>query len=300
MSEKAQGILYLCATPIGNLEDVTLRVLRVLKEADLIAAEDTRRTRKLLTFYDIHTRITSYHVHNEKKKGRYLLDLLLAGKQLALVTDAGMPGISDPGEKLVLLAIEHGAAVVPVPGPNAALAALVVSGVDATRFCFEGFLPAASRSRRERLTALEGEERTLLFYEAPHRLQRTLSDLLNCLGDRQVAVARELTKRHEDVWRGHLSKALEHFKRQAPLGEFTLVVEGAKEAVLMPDKERFTGGKGQRADWCSLARQVSSLESGGFTRQKAIKEVARRSNLPKREVYAAVVRSKGKITTEDA
>jgi 16S rRNA (cytidine1402-2'-O)-methyltransferase len=299
MSDQAQGILYLCATPIGNLEDVTLRVIRVLKEADLIAAEDTRRTRKLLTFYDIHTRITSYHEHNEQKKGKYLLDLLLAGKQVALVTDAGMPGISDPGEKLVLLAIEHGVTVVPVPGPNAALAALVVSGLNATRFCFEGFLPAASRSRRERATALKSEERTLLFYEAPHRLQRTLSDLLDCLGDRQVAVARELTKLHEDVWRGRLSKALEYFKEQAPLGEFTLVVEGAKEAGLVSDGERFAGGKGQSADRCSLAGQVSSLEDGGFTRQTAIREVARCNNLPRREVYAAVVWSKGKRTTED-
>lgn len=287
-----RGVLYVCATPIGNLEDITLRALRVLKEADLIAAEDTRRTHKLLSFYDIHTPLTSYHAQSGQKKGRHILELLGEGKQVALVTDAGMPGISDPGEELVLLAIEQGIAIVPVPGPNAALTALVVSGLHTSHFCFEGFLPANSGSRKEKIISLKNEKRTLLFYEAPHRLLKTLENLLDCLGDRKIAVARELTKYHEQIWRGHLSEALEFFKAQSLPGEFTLVLEGAPVNESLPEKNDTT--RGQKTDRESLAELVNSLKKKGVEQKTAIKEVARQYNLSKREVYAAVVSSKKK------
>lgn len=264
MNGELQGILYLCATPIGNLEDVTFRALRMLKEVDLIAAEDTRRTRKLLSHYAIHTPLTSYHEYSRRSRDKQIIGLLREGKQVALVSDAGLPGISDPGEKIVKLAIENGIKVVPVPGPNAALAALVVSGLPASRFCFEGFLPAVSKARTKRLNALKNEKRTLIFYEAPHRLKKTIADLLAVLGDRQVSVARELTKVYEEIWRGKLSAALVYFKN--PRGEFTLVVEGIK------DKE----GTGEEPiSWPAVIKKVAAVEAGEAERCQAIKETTR-------------------------
>lgn len=280
-----KGTLYLCATPIGNLEDITQRVLRVLGEADLVAAEDTRHTRKLFSHFDIHTPLTSYHEHNKKSKGEYLLEQLLAGKSIALVTDAGLPGISDPGEEMVTLAIASGIRVVPLPGPNAALTALVASGLPAGRFCFEGFLPARGRVRKERLKELVLEKRTIIFYESPHRLKATLSDLLDNLGCRRVAVGRELTKKFEEFWRGNLVEAVEWCGRNEPRGEFVLVVAGAGEGEAVFDCPVSQGKP--------VAEQVLELENKGMVRKEAIKEVARLRGMHRREVYAEVARFRG-------
>ncbi|HAU32242.1 MAG: Ribosomal RNA small subunit methyltransferase I [Desulfotomaculum sp. 46_296] len=282
ISNGASGTLYLCATPIGNLEDISLRALRLLKEADLIAAEDTRHTRKLLAHYGIHTPVTSFHSHSGPKKCEYLLGLLLSGKHLTLVSDAGMPGISDPGEVLVDAAIKSGVSIVPVPGPNAALAALVVSGLNTSRFCFEGFLPANKRTRKKRIASLTKEERTTILYEAPHRLLKTLDELLDQLGDRRLSVARELTKHYEEIWRGSLSSALEYFRRNSPLGEFTIVLEGNKNEVREEVK----------TDLSAIASQVSGLQAEGMPRLAAIKEVAKKNKLTRNEVYAALLRIK--------
>lgn len=277
-------MLYICPTPIGNLEDITLRVIRILKEVDLIAAEDTRHTRKLLSHYDIHTPLTSYHEHNRRQKGEYLLNELMSGKKIALVSDAGMPGISDPGEDLVGLALAQGVAVVPLPGPNAGLTALVASGLPAGRFCFEGFLSNAKKERRLKLEELKREKRTVILYEAPHRLLATLRELQEALGDRPVVLARELTKRYEEFWRGTLKGAVMYFASNQPRGEFCLVLGGLPEDAKIPFEED--------AEWQSLSvvEHVSQLEAAGKERKQAIKEVARLRVLPRREVYNAVVR----------
>jgi len=287
MNGRQRGTLYLCATPIGNLEDVTLRVLRVLREVDFIAAEDTRRTRKLLAHYGIHTRLISYHEHNRRTKGARLLNLMQEGKQVALVTDAGLPGISDPGEEMVALALANGIEVVPVPGPNAALTALVASGLPTARFSFEGFLPVQAGARMDRLQSLKEETRTLIFYEAPHRLQKTLQDLLAVLGDRKIAVARELTKAHEEIWRGKLSAALAYF--QNPRGEFTLVVKGAEKAETVGQEPPSRP---------VIAEKVATLEAGGRDRRQAMKEAARLLKVSRREVYSALLQAKEKQTSE--
>ncbi|MDQ0285221.1 16S rRNA (cytidine1402-2'-O)-methyltransferase [Desulfofundulus luciae] len=281
-----QGILFLCATPIGNLEDITLRVLRILREVDLIAAEDTRHTRKLLAHYDIHTPMVSYREHNRRQMGRHLLNLLAAGLKVALVSDAGMPGISDPGEELVSLAIGRGIPVVPLPGPNAALAALVASGLPTSSFCFEGFLPAAAGARRRKLQELKGERRTIIFYEAPHRLLECLSDMADIFGERQVAVARELTKKYEEIWRGTLPRAVEHFRLQSPRGEFTLVVAGAREGEVADTRDESWLG-------LSLQEHVALLQARGMGKKEAIREVARQRGMPRRDVYNQVVRDSG-------
>jgi len=280
--EDQKGVLYLCATPIGNLEDITLRALRVLREADLIAAEDTRRTRKLLSHYQIHTPLTSYHQHNRKKKGEYLLELLSSGKSVALVSDAGMPGVSDPGAELVAGALEKGCKVIPVPGPSAGITALVVSGLPTEQFVFTGFLPAAKKARREKLEELRRQRGTLIFYEAPHRIRETLAELIDTLGSRPAAAARELTKRHEEVVRGSLTDIAEHFKANEPRGEFTLVVAGAAGEDLSPECKDLCLSLG-------AADHVFALEAEGVGRKEAIREVARLRGLPKREVYRAVI-----------
>ncbi|MCG9968771.1 16S rRNA (cytidine(1402)-2'-O)-methyltransferase [Pelotomaculum terephthalicicum JT] len=281
-----KGTLYLCATPIGNLEDITLRALRVLREVDLIAAEDTRHTRKLLSRYDIHTPLTSYHEHNRQKKGGYLLDLLASGKQIALVTDAGMPGVSDPGTELVVSALKNNLKVVPVPGPSAGITALVVSGLPAGAFAFEGFLPAARKARRDKLAALSREPRTLIFYEAPHRLTATLADLQEVFGNRLMAAARELTKQHEEVVRGTVAEVLEHFRGKEPRGEFCLVLAGAAGELLETAEKTEVS--------LEPAEHVARLEAEGAGRKEAIRAVARAHGLPRREVYRAVVLKKQK------
>lgn len=286
LNTEEKGTLYLCATPIGNLEDITLRVLRVLREADLIAAEDTRHTRKLLSHYDLHTPLTSYHRYNYKKKGGYLLDALSSGKNIALVSDAGMPGVSDPGAELVAAALEKGLKVMPVPGPSASIAALVVSGLSADAFVFTGFLPVAKKLRQERLNELRAQRDTLIFYEAPHRLGKTLSCLVETLGNRPAAAARELTKKHEEVVRGSLTELAEHFKENEPRGEFTLVVAGAASVDAPQKKEPPWQGLG-------LVFHVAELEAEGIPKKEAIREVARLRGLSRREVYRAVVENKG-------
>lgn len=277
MADIKKGTLYLCATPIGNLEDITIRALTVLKECDLIAAEDTRHTRKLLARYNIHTSLTSYHAHNEKKKSEKLIEKLLQGQNVAVVSDAGMPGISDPGAEIVQLALEQNIAVVPIPGASAGIAALVVSGLPSARFVFEGFLPANKKGRRRHLENLANENRTMVFYEGPHRLINTLEDMYKILSDRRLAVARELTKKHEEIFRGTLSAAINYFKQNTPRGEFTLVIAGAEEAV-----------KENKWQDLPIVDHVSQMIFSGMNKKEAIKEVAKLRGLPKREVYAAV------------
>ncbi|KJR99996.1 MAG: hypothetical protein VR68_07500 [Peptococcaceae bacterium BRH_c4a] len=281
------GILYLCATPIGNLEDITLRAIRTLKEADLVAAEDTRHTRKLFSHFDIHTPLTSYHQHNRRSKGQYLVEQLLAGKNIALVTDAGLPGVSDPGEELATLAVSRGIRVVPIPGASASLAALVVSGLPTERFCFEGFLPARGKDRKARLEDLKREDRTIIFYESPHRLVGTLSDLSRAFGNRRVCVARELTKHFEEIWRSSLEESIVKFKNQPPRGEVTLVLEGSgvSESDLAKAEKKLLSPE-------ELAVLVIDLEERGTPRKDAVKEISRRVGIPKREVYSALLDKK--------
>lgn len=228
MERISTGILYLCATPIGNLEDITLRALRILKEVDLIAAEDTRVTRKILTHYQIKTTITSYHQHNRVKKGKYLIDLLQKGTNIALVSDAGMPGVSDPGYDLVCLAIENKIPIVPIPGPTAILTALVISGFPTKHFIYEGFLPGSRKNRVKLLKKLKEEERVMIFFESPHRILKSLNDILEILGDRQIAIMRELTKKFEEVIRGSVSEIIAKFNLTSPKGELTIVLPGIR------------------------------------------------------------------------
>ena len=223
------GILYIVATPIGNLEDITLRAVRILKEVDAIAAEDTRHTQKLLTKFDIHTPLTSYHDHNKEEKAPVLVARLLEGKNVALVSDAGTPGISDPGYFLINLAIDQKIAVVPIPGATAAIAALSVSGLPTDRFVFEGFLPSKHTARLKRLEELTKEERTLIFYEAPHRILQTLDDMQTVLGDRKTVLTRELTKIHEQVIRGSLTEVKKRLEAGSMKGEFTIIIQAHQE-----------------------------------------------------------------------
>jgi 16S rRNA (cytidine1402-2'-O)-methyltransferase len=270
------GTLYIVATPIGNLEDITLRALRILKEVDLVAAEDTRHSRRLLTHFGIGTRLTSYFEHNEAGKGERLIEELRAGKSVALISDAGTPAISDPGYFLVRRCRDEGIAVVTVPGPSAVIAALSISGLPTDRFTFEGFLPAKSAARRGALRALAQEKRTAVFYEAPHRLAASLRDLAAELGEgREVAVARELTKMHEELFRGSAADALERFGVQKVRGEIVLLVAPASEE--------------KRGEMLGTA---SSIEDGlrkvlaeGLPLRQAAKTVAKEFGLPKDEVY---------------
>ncbi|MEW8977873.1 MAG: 16S rRNA (cytidine(1402)-2'-O)-methyltransferase [Symbiobacterium sp.] len=279
------GTLYIVGTPIGNLEDITQRALRTLREVAVIACEDTRETRKLLNHFQIDTPVTSYHEHNKRTAGPRLIERLLGGDDVALVTDAGMPAISDPGEDLVRSAIEAGIPVVPVPGPTAFVTALVASGLPTRRFVFEGFLPHKGRERREALERLKAEERTVILYEAPHRLRETLQDLRAALGDRRAVACRELTKLYEEYVRGMLSELIMHFEAHEPRGEFVLILDGAS-----PEAPEAEAGP---ADARSLARAVAELEAQGMDRKAAMKEVAQRLGLRKRAVYQALLEAKG-------
>lgn len=285
------GTLYLVATPIGNLEDITLRALRVLREVSLIAAEDTRTTRKLLAHYDIRNRLLSYNEHNMRQRTPHIIEALRRG-DVALVSEAGAPGISDPGYELVLRAVEEGFPVVPVPGPSALTAALTVSGLPARQFLFLGFPPRRSAVRRRLFQSLSAEERTLVLFESPHRLQGTLADLRAALGDRRVAVCRELTKRFEEVFRGRVSEAMERFP--APRGEFTLVVEGAAPAD--PAKAEPLGQPGEElrqpaetADDLVLSELRRHMEAGLSPRDAAAR-VAGELGIPRKRAYALSLR----------
>jgi 16S rRNA (cytidine1402-2'-O)-methyltransferase len=268
--------LYVVATPVGNLEDVTLRALRILKEVKLIAAEDTRKTRKLLSAYDIHTPTTSYHEHNKLVKLDYILDYL-EHADVALVSDAGMPGISDPGYELISSVIRHNIRVVPIPGPSALISALVVSGLPTDKFVYLGFLPHKTGERRSLLKARADEKSSLVVFESPHRLRVSLKDMFSILGDRRVAISRELTKIHEEVFRGKLSEAIEHFS--SPKGEFTLVVSGSEEKA-SPELN---------ADVESLLRE---LRNSGATAKAAIGQIAGETGLSKRALYEAWIKLK--------
>ena len=281
--ERKIGTLYLCATPIGNLEDMTYRAVRVLGEVPLIAAEDTRRTRQLLTHFGLSTRLVSYHEHNKEEKGPRLIAWLEEGNDLACVSDAGLPGVADPGARLAADAVAAGIRVVPLPGANAALSALIASGLDTERFSFVGFLPRTKEKRRERLSKISGREDTLIFYEAPHRLAETMKAILDALGDRPAAIARELTKKFEEFRRGRLSELLAWCGETPPRGEFVLVVGGAEEKTeAVPAAPE---------DAVELAR---TLAAGGMAKKEAIREAARRTGLSRRDVYQAVLAAEGK------
>jgi 16S rRNA (cytidine1402-2'-O)-methyltransferase len=266
------GTLYIVATPIGNLEDITLRAIRVLKEVALIAAEDTRHTRHLLDRYQIETQLTSYHDHNKEEKAPVLVERMLEGKSVALVSDAGTPGISDPGYFLINLAIGQKIPVVPIPGATAAVAALSVSGLPTDRFIFEGFLPAKRMARRKRLHELAKEERTIIFYEAPHKIIKTIEDMLEVFGDRRAVITRELTKIHEETIRGNLSDILKHLQEGTIKGEFTIILHGAAAEPLKQDID--------------TAEYLKNLMlHRGLSKKEAISIAAEELGLPKKEVY---------------
>lgn len=270
------GTLYLCATPIGNLEDMTFRAVRILKEVDVVAAEDTRHTRKLLTHFDIHTPLVSYHEHNKLGRGPELIERLLAGEDIACVSDAGMPGISDPGSHLAMLAIEAGITVTPVPGANAGLSALIASGLDTTEFHFIGFLSKQKKNRLETLARIKPIQGTLIFYESPHRLKDTLGELLTVLGNRNIVAARELTKKFEEFRRGTIEELIAYYKEEAPRGEFTLIVDGASEEEAQIVEETIN---------MTVEQELIMLMENGTEKKEAIRQVAKRRNMPKRDVY---------------
>jgi 16S rRNA (cytidine1402-2'-O)-methyltransferase len=270
----AVGILYLVGTPIGNLEDMTMRAIATLQKVDLIAAEDTRHTGRLLQHFQITTPQISYHDHNSQTRTPELITKLQAGQAIALVSDAGMPAISDPGYELVQACVQAQIQVIPIPGVTAAIAAICASGLESQRFVFEGFLPIDNQARQTRLNALQLETRTAILYEAPHRLLRTLKDLVTALEpSRQIAIARELTKLHEEFWRGSLEDAIACFSDRAPKGEFTLVLAGASE----PTTPIWTDEK--------LLSELQSLVAEGVSRSDASRQLAELTNLPRRQIY---------------
>lgn len=277
------GTLYLVATPIGNLEDITHRAVRVLSEVDIVACEDTRHTRVLLNHYQIKAKTISYHEHNERERAEYLGEMLEAGRSVAVVSDAGTPGISDPGFRLVNDAVRRGARVVPIPGPAAFVSALVASGLPTDEFFFGGFLPARSNERRARLTAVRSLDSTLVFYETPHRIGQALADAREILGEREAVVARELTKLHEEIARGRLSELAERFGREgAARGEIVLVID--REAVVEE-------GVAENSE-ADIAGRVAALEAEGLDNRAALKRVARELGLSRSEAYRRLVRAK--------
>jgi 16S rRNA (cytidine1402-2'-O)-methyltransferase len=306
-SDRTTGTLYLVGTPIGNLEDMTFRAIRTLREVDLIAAEDTRQTRKLLTHFEISTRIVSYHEHNKRASGPELLRLLEEGTSIALVSDAGLPAISDPGADLVRDAAERGIAVVPVPGANAALSALIMSGLPTERFLFMGFPPRQKKALTEWLTSFAHERGTVMLYESPHRVSKTLAVMLEVLGDRSIAMVRELTKRHEEAARGTVTECIAWLEEHPPLGEYVIIVEGRKiesaratASVLSQEDDgdgtgaAMTGMSGEDAVWwssLSIEEHVQHYEDRqSLSRKDAIKRAAADRSMQKRDVYNMVMR----------
>ena len=268
-----KGTLYLVATPIGNLEDITFRALRTLKEVDIILAEDTRKTLKLLNHFEIKKQMISFYRHNEGVKSEYVLSLLQEGKNLALVSDAGTPAISDPGEDLVKMLIEHEINIVPVPGAVACIQALICSGFDVSKFAFEGFLSINKRCRKERLDILKNEERTMVFYEAPHKLKRTLEDFKQAFGEeRRIVLAREITKIHEEMLRFTVGEAIEYYEENDVKGEFVIVLEGAQKKK----KEEVTE---------TVEELMEKYLEEGYEKKEAMKMVAKQKGMSKSEVY---------------
>ena len=271
-------MLYLCATPIGNLNDISQRCIEILSSVDLIAAEDTRHTLKLLNHFGISKSLTSYHEHNKREKGEYIISLLKEGKNIALVSDAGTPAISDPGEDLVKLCIKNNLDVTSVPGPVAAINALILSGLSTKRFSFEGFLSVNKRRKKLHLESLKNDTHTLIFYEAPHKLVTTLKDRADIFGaEREIALIRELTKIHEEALRTTISGALNYFETTAPRGEYVIIVSGAEESGDASEDIWWSG--------LSVTEHVEEYINKGFDSKEAIKETAKDRNLPKRDVY---------------
>ena len=273
-----EGTLYLCATPIGNLDDITFRVLETLKQVDLIAAEDTRHSIKLLNHFDIHTPMTSYHEYNKVEKARVLVEKLKSGMNIACITDAGTPGISDPGEELVRQCCEAGIKVTALPGAVACVTALIISGLPTRRFCFEAFLPTDKKEHQRVLAELQNETRTIVLYEAPHHLLRTLTELYEALGDRKASICRELTKKHETAFRTTIADLIAHYENEKPLGECVLVIEGKSRQEL---KEEAV------ASWeeISIEEHMEIYEKQGISRKDAMKQVAKDRGVSKREIY---------------
>ena len=277
-----RGTLYLCATPIGNLEDITYRVLRTLKEVDLIAAEDTRNSIKLLNHFEIHTPMTSYHEYNKIEKAYQLVDQLRQGKNIALITDAGTPGISDPGEDLVRIALEEGMSVTSLPGAAACITALTMSGQQTRRFAFEAFLPREKKERAKVLKELKDETRTIILYEAPHHLIATLTQLREALGNRSISLCRELTKKYEDVQKTTLDDVLLYYKDNEPRGEYVLVVEGKDRRELEAEAQRAW-------EQMTIDEHMAIYEAQDIPRKEAMKLVAKDRGISKREVYQALL-----------
>lgn len=272
------GTLYLCATPIGNLEDMTFRVIRTLKEVDMIAAEDTRNSIKLLNHFEIKTPMTSYHEYNKIEKGHKLVQMLLEGKNLALITDAGTPGISDPGEELVQMCYEVGVPVTSLPGAAACITALTLSGLSTRRFAFEAFLPSDKKERQQVLGELKNDTRTVICYEAPHRLVKTLKELLEVLGNRRITICRELTKKHETAWQTHIAEACEYYQENAPKGECVLVIEGRSREELRAEEQ-------EQWEQMPLEAHMEHYESQGMDHKSAMKRVAKDRGVSKRDIY---------------
>lgn len=275
-------MLWLCATPIGNLEDMTFRAVRMLREADLIAAEDTRNTIRLLNHFDIHTPMTSYHEYNKYDKAGELADAMLGGKTVVLVTDAGMPGISDPGEELVRICLDAGIRVSVIPGACACVSALAISGLPTRRFCFEAFLPQDKKERQAVLETLRRETRTIVLYEAPHRLRKTLSLLYETLGERRISICRELTKIHEEVLELQLGEAAGYYEAHEPRGEFVLVIEGCGEDEARLEKQRAW-------EEMPLEEHMQLYIGKGLDRKEAMKAVAKDRGVPRREIYDRLI-----------
>lgn len=271
------GTLYLCATPIGNLNDITQRCIDTLKEVDLIAAEDTRQTLKLLNHFDIDTKMTSYYEHNKAEKGAKLIEMLKSGKNIAVVSDAGTPAISDPGEDLVKVCIENKIRVSPVPGAVAGISALISSGLPTGRFCFEGFLSVNRRQRKIHLEEVKDEKRTMIFYEAPHKLRATLDDFYKTFGNRRICLAREITKKFEEIELTDMESAIAKYETQPPKGEFVLVVEGASEKDLVTDYSNLT-----------IQEHFEMYTNDGLSETDAMKAVAKDRKIRKNEVYAVI------------
>lgn len=276
------GILYLCATPIGNLEDMTFRCIRILKEVDLIAAEDTRNSIKLLNHFEIKTPMTSYHEYNKIEKGHKLVEKLLEGTNIALITDAGTPGISDPGEELVAMCQEAGVTVTAIPGPAACITALTISGLPTRRFAFEAFLPTDKKDRQMILDELKEETRTMILYEAPHRLLKTLKLLLETLGNRRISICRELTKRHETVFATTIEDAIAHYEVNEPKGECVMVIEGKSFEEIRADEQK-------RWEEMSIPEHMEYYEKQGIDHKEAMKKVAKDRGISKRDVYKELI-----------
>lgn len=283
MDEQA-GALYLVATPIGNLEDITYRALKILKEVDFIAAEDTRHTLKLLNHFEISKPMISYYEHNIRERGETIVKKLREGQSAALVTDAGTPAVSDPGEDIVKLCVENAIRVVPIPGAVAAVNALICSALPTSRFSFEGFLSVNKKSRMDHLTSVQSSPYTLIFYEAPHKLLRTLHDMLEYFGDRKLTVARELTKKYEEFLYTTVSGAIAHFELIPPKGEFVLIVEGAKETERKSVFNKM-----------SVLEHINYYMQAGFDKKEAMKKTAQDRGVSKREIYAETIKDEGDL-----